>query len=55
MDGSRALQQSPSFARMGWHSPWAGLPGTIFVAFIGAVICLVVLHLIHEVTYRRVA
>jgi uncharacterized membrane protein YeaQ/YmgE (transglycosylase-associated protein family) len=41
------------FARMGLHSPWAGLPGTIFVAFIGALICLVVLHLIHGVTYRR--
>ena len=41
------------FVRMGWHSPFVGLPGTVFVAFIGALILLVVLHLIHSVTYRR--
>jgi uncharacterized membrane protein YeaQ/YmgE (transglycosylase-associated protein family) len=41
------------FTRMGWHSPFVGLPGTIFVAFIGALLLLIVLHLIHSVTYRR--
>ncbi len=41
------------FAHMGWHAPWTGLAGTIFVAFIGALILLVVLHLIHSATYRR--
>ena len=34
------------FRSAGWHAPFAGLPGVIFVAFIGAVILLVVLHLI---------
>ena len=34
------------FSAAGWHSPFAGLAGTIFVAFIGAVILLVVVHLI---------
>ena len=29
-----------------WHAPFAGLAGTIFVAFIGSVILLVVLHLV---------
>ncbi len=39
------------FAHEGWHSPFAGLAGTVFVAFIGALILLVVLHLIHSATY----
>ncbi len=43
------------FARMGWHTPFAGLPGTVFVAFVGALILLVLLHLIHAVTYRPYA
>jgi uncharacterized membrane protein YeaQ/YmgE (transglycosylase-associated protein family) len=34
------------FSAAGWHTPFAGLPGTIFVAFIGSVILLVALHLI---------
>jgi uncharacterized membrane protein YeaQ/YmgE (transglycosylase-associated protein family) len=34
------------FNAAGWHAPFAGLAGTIFVAFIGSVILLVVLHLI---------
>lgn len=41
------------FAREGWHAPWAGLAGTIFVAFIGALILLALLHLLHAATYRR--
>jgi len=28
------------------HAPFAGLPGTVFVAFIGAVVLLIVLRLI---------
>ncbi|HUJ60228.1 MAG TPA: GlsB/YeaQ/YmgE family stress response membrane protein [Kofleriaceae bacterium] len=39
------------FQRAGWHAPWAGLAGTVFVAFIGAAILLVVLHLIHGSFY----
>ena len=34
------------FREAGWSAPWGGLAGTIFVAFIGAVILLVILHLI---------
>jgi uncharacterized membrane protein YeaQ/YmgE (transglycosylase-associated protein family) len=43
------------FTRMGWHAPLSGLPGTIFIAFIGALILLAVLHLIHRATYRPYA
>jgi uncharacterized membrane protein YeaQ/YmgE (transglycosylase-associated protein family) len=42
------------FAREGWHTPFHGLGGTIFIAFIGSLILLVVLHLVHSATYRRV-
>ena len=41
------------FTRMGWHAPFTGLASTIFVAFIGALILLAILHLIHAATYRR--
>lgn len=34
------------FHAAGWHAPFAGLAGTIFVAFIGSLILLVVLHLV---------
>src|SRR4051812_44803247 len=34
------------FARLGVHSPISGLAGTIFVAFIGAVVLLFVLRLL---------
>lgn len=34
------------FHAAGWHTPFAGLAGTIFVAFVGAVILLLVLHLV---------
>lgn len=42
------------FAQLGVSSPWGGLPGTIFVAFIGAVVLLFVLRLIRGGTARRV-
>lgn len=41
------------FNYAGWHAPWDGLAGTIFVAFIGAAILLVIIHLIRGATYRR--
>ena len=41
------------FAQLGVGSPWGGLPGTIFVAFIGAVVLLFVLRLIRGGTARR--
>ena len=36
------------FTHENWHAPFAGMAGTIFVAFIGAVILLVVLHLVNR-------
>lgn len=33
------------FREAHWHTPFAGLAGTIAVAFIGALVLLVVLHL----------
>ncbi|MEX0893599.1 MAG: GlsB/YeaQ/YmgE family stress response membrane protein [Gemmatimonadota bacterium] len=38
------------FAQLGVATPFAGLAGTIFTAFVGAVVLLLVLHLI---TRRR--
>jgi uncharacterized membrane protein YeaQ/YmgE (transglycosylase-associated protein family) len=35
------------------HAPFGGLAGTIFVAFIGAVVLLLILRLIRSVAYRR--
>lgn len=34
------------FAHAGWHAPFTGLASTTFVAFIGALVLLVALHLI---------
>ena len=42
------------FREMGWAAPWGGLAGTIFVAFIGAVLLLLIVHLIQGATRRRV-
>jgi len=36
------------FTQEGWHTPITGLPGTIFVAFIGALILLVILRLLRS-------
>jgi uncharacterized membrane protein YeaQ/YmgE (transglycosylase-associated protein family) len=36
------------FGKMGWSSVFPGIAGTIFVAFIGAVILLVILRLIRR-------
>ena len=40
------------FQKLGVTSPFGGLPGVIFVAFIGAVVLLFVLRLIRRATYR---
>jgi uncharacterized membrane protein YeaQ/YmgE (transglycosylase-associated protein family) len=40
------------FAHFGWHTPFTGLASVVFVAFVGAVLLLVVLHLIRGATYR---
>ena len=36
------------FRQMGIASPFPGLPGTIFIAFVGAVVLLFLLHLIQR-------
>jgi uncharacterized membrane protein YeaQ/YmgE (transglycosylase-associated protein family) len=36
------------FRQLGWHAPFGGLAGTIFVAFIGAVVLLLILRLIRR-------
>jgi uncharacterized membrane protein YeaQ/YmgE (transglycosylase-associated protein family) len=36
------------FRQMGWSSPFGGLVGTIFVAFIGAIVLLLILRLIRR-------
>ncbi len=40
------------FARMHWTAPFGGLPGTIFVAFVGAVLLLFIVRLLTG--FRRV-
>ena len=35
------------FRYAGWHAPFNGLAGTIFIAFIGALILLAILRLLH--------
>jgi uncharacterized membrane protein YeaQ/YmgE (transglycosylase-associated protein family) len=40
------------FSKLGVSSPWGGLPGTIFVAFVGAVVLLFVLRLLRTGTSR---
>jgi uncharacterized membrane protein YeaQ/YmgE (transglycosylase-associated protein family) len=36
------------FRQFGWHTPFGGLAGTIFVAFIGAVVLIFLLRLIRR-------
>lgn len=41
------------FSALGWHAPFGGIAGTIVVAFVGAVILLLVLRLFRSVRNRR--
>ena len=41
------------FRQLGVATPFSGLAGTIFTAFIGAVVLLVILHAVHRSRYRR--
>jgi uncharacterized membrane protein YeaQ/YmgE (transglycosylase-associated protein family) len=44
------------FRAAGWGSPFSGLAGVIFVAFIGAVVVLAIVHLLRgAIGGRRVA
>ncbi len=40
------------FREMGWHTPFHGLPGTIFVAFLGAIVVLLLVHVVQRRTRR---
>lgn len=40
------------FAQMGWGAPFEGLAGMIFVAFIGAVVLLLIVRLLRGATRR---
>jgi uncharacterized membrane protein YeaQ/YmgE (transglycosylase-associated protein family) len=40
------------FSAMGWATPFGGLAGTIFVAFIGAIVLLLILRLIRGASAR---
>jgi uncharacterized membrane protein YeaQ/YmgE (transglycosylase-associated protein family) len=42
------------FSQMGWGAPFPGLAGMIFVAFIGAVLLLLIVRLIRGGARRRV-
>jgi uncharacterized membrane protein YeaQ/YmgE (transglycosylase-associated protein family) len=42
-----------AFGELGWRAPFPGLAGTIFVAFIGAVVVLLALRLLRPVLARR--
>jgi uncharacterized membrane protein YeaQ/YmgE (transglycosylase-associated protein family) len=42
------------FSALGARAPFGGLAGTIFVAFIGAVVLLLLLRLIRGTRYRHV-
>jgi uncharacterized membrane protein YeaQ/YmgE (transglycosylase-associated protein family) len=41
------------FGQMGWASPFAGLAGAIFVAFIGAVVLLLIVRLLRGARRAR--
>jgi uncharacterized membrane protein YeaQ/YmgE (transglycosylase-associated protein family) len=41
------------FSAMHWTAPFGGLAGVIFIAFVGAVILLALLHLIRGAGWRR--
>jgi len=40
------------FRSAGWSAPFGGLAGTIFVAFIGAVVLLIALGLVRRAAWR---
>lgn len=40
------------FQHQHWHAPFAGLGGTIFIAFIGSVILLVAIRIVRSLTVR---
>ena len=41
------------FRHFGWHAPFEGLAGTIAIAFVGAILLLLIVHLFQGGFYRR--
>ncbi len=41
------------FSEMGWRTPFSGIAGTIFVAFIGAVVLLLIIRLLRGARRAR--
>jgi uncharacterized membrane protein YeaQ/YmgE (transglycosylase-associated protein family) len=42
------------FRALGWHAPFSGMAGTVFIAFIGALVLLLVLRALRLGTARRI-
>jgi uncharacterized membrane protein YeaQ/YmgE (transglycosylase-associated protein family) len=42
------------FRALGWHAPFTGLAGTVFIAFIGALVLLLILRVLRVGTARRI-
>lgn len=42
------------FRALGWHAPFSGMAGTVFVAFIGALVLLLILRVLRVGTARRI-
>ena len=41
------------FRSLGWHTPFAGIAGTITVAFVGAVLLLALVHVVRSGSRRH--
>jgi uncharacterized membrane protein YeaQ/YmgE (transglycosylase-associated protein family) len=42
------------FRALGWHAPFTGMAGTVFIAFIGALVLLLILRVLRVGTARRI-
>jgi uncharacterized membrane protein YeaQ/YmgE (transglycosylase-associated protein family) len=42
------------FRALGWHAPFTGMAGTVFIAFIGALVLLLILRAFRAGTARRI-
>ncbi len=41
------------FRSLGWHAPFAGIAGTITIAFVGAVLLLALVHVVRSGSRRH--
>jgi uncharacterized membrane protein YeaQ/YmgE (transglycosylase-associated protein family) len=42
------------FRALGWHAPFTGMAGTVVIAFIGALVLLLILRVLRVGTARRI-